>query len=37
MPEQEYYDVIDRLSTIEKRLDPSKSESEIAERLRSLG
>lgn len=37
MSEQEYYDVIDRLSTIEKRLDPSKSESEIAERLRSLG
>lgn len=37
MSEQEYYDVINRLYTIEKRLDPSKSESEIAERLRSLG
>jgi len=37
MPENEYYDVIDRLSTIEKRLDPTKTESEIAEHLRSLG
>lgn len=37
MPEEEYYDVIDKLSIIEKRLDPSKSESEISAHLRSLG